>query len=41
MAFIHQIKLICDALKQIGCEEELKKDIFNLYDNIITVLKGW
>ncbi len=29
------------ALGQIECQEELKKDIFNLYDNIITMIKGW
>jgi len=29
------------SLSALECEEELKKDIFNLYDNIITMIKGW
>ncbi len=29
------------ALGQVECDEALKKDIFNLYDNIITMIKGW
>lgn len=29
------------SLQSIECDEELKKDIFNLYDNIITMIKGW
>ncbi len=28
-------------LDLIECDAELKKDIFNLYENIITMIKGW
>jgi hypothetical protein len=29
------------SLKSFGYDQGLKKDIFNLYDNIITMIKGW
>ena len=29
------------SFENIICDETLKKDIFNLYDNIITMIKGW
>jgi len=29
------------SFENIICDETLKKDIFNLYDNIITIIKGW